>query len=138
MRAPFYITLAQIDRERTIATCRHGLVHLSWGRTTVRFTRDEFRRLAALLKHASEAPPPVSLRDGGLRVCTRPAEDCELQIGALIWLLPQDEFQRLSSTVREAVKRLEDFLASGGWKDEPDEPQASFFELLRKTYFSQN
>jgi hypothetical protein len=138
MRTPFYITLAQIDRERTIATCRHGLVHLSWGRTTLRFTRDEFRRLAALLKHAASAPPPFSFRDGGLRATTRPGEECELQIGALVLLLPHDEFQRLSGMVQEAVQRMEAFLASGGWKDEPPELQESFLEQLRKTYFSQN
>jgi hypothetical protein len=138
MQRPYFISLAQVDRERFIATCRHGLVHVTWGRATVRFTRDEFRRLAALVEHAAAAPPPAAFRDGGLCVTSRPGEDCELQVGALILLLPRGEFDRFAQTAQDALQRLDKFLESGGWRDEPEETPPSFVEQLRRTLFSRN
>lgn len=139
MRAPSFMQLARIDGRRFITACRHGLVHVTWGRITLRFSREEFRRLSGLLEGASDARPPDSLRDGELRVVCRPDEECELRVGPLVLLLPPAEFQALVEAVGEAVQRLDQILASGMWdQDKADVPPPTVLEQLRKTSFSLN
>ena len=139
MRAPSFMQLARIDGRRFITACRHGLVHMTWGRITLRFSREEFRRLSRLLEGAADALPPGSLRDGELRVVCRPEEECELRVGPLALLLPPAEFQALVEAVSEAVQRLDQILASGIWdQDEADEAPPSVLEQLRRTIFSRN
>jgi hypothetical protein len=131
--------LARIDGRRFITACRHGLVHVTWGRITLRFSREEFRRLSRLLEGAADALPPGSHRDGELRVVCRPDEECELRVGPLAFLLPPAEFQALVEAVGEAVQRLDQILASGIWdQDEADEAPPSVLEQLRRTIFSRN
>jgi hypothetical protein len=138
MQRPFFVTLAQLDPQRFIATCRNGLVHVTWGRTTVRFTRDEFPRLARLLEFAVDARPPATFRDGAVCITTRPDEDSELQLGPLVLLLPRDEFRRFVQTVQDAARGLDQFLAQGGFHDEPGEPEPGVLEQLRRPGFSKN
>lgn len=139
MRTPHFMRLAQIDDRHFITACRNGLVHLTWGRTTTRFTREEFRRLAGLLERATDTLPPNTARHGEMRVTCRPDEDCELQLGSLILLLPPDEFQDFVQAVREAVCRLDEILASGVWdRKEPEDAHPSFLEWIQRTSFSQN
>ena len=102
MRTPYFMRLVRIDDQHFITACRHGLIHLTWGRTTTRFSRDEFRRLAGLLKRAAGDLPPTSTRDGQLRVTVRLDDDCELQMGSLILLLTPAEFQSLRAPARIA------------------------------------
>jgi hypothetical protein len=120
MRVPHFLTLVQIDKQRFVSACRSGVVHLTWVRATVRFDRDEFRRLAWLLERAADIPPPTSLCDGGLTVTRRHDEECELQAGPVILLLSPAEFRQLARAAREAVVRLDEILDSGVW-DQPDE-----------------
>jgi hypothetical protein len=139
MRAPSFMQLARIDERRFITACRHGLVHVTWGRITLRFSREEFKRLGGLVERAADALPPDSVHDGALRVTYRLDEDCELRVGPLALLLPPAEFQAFIQAVREAVHRLDQILASGIWdQDEVDEAPPSVLEQLRRTIFSRN
>jgi hypothetical protein len=138
MRMPHFLRLAQLDNRHFITACRHGLVHLTWDRTTVRFSRDEFRRLVRLLERVEGAVPP-SLRDGNLRVTARLDEDCELQMGSLVLLVSPDRLSAFARTAQEALDRLDGFLASGVWdRDEPEEAPPDIFGQIRGTRFSQN
>jgi hypothetical protein len=139
MRMPDFMPLARLDNQHFITACRHGVVHLIWGRITTRFSRDEFRRLAAMLEQAADALPPASVRDGELRVTARLDEDCELQMGPLILLLPAGQFQELAKAAQEAVQRLDEILASGAWDEEgPEEVPPNPLERLRRIPFSRN
>jgi hypothetical protein len=139
MRAPGFVQLARIDERRFIMACRHGLVHVTWGRMTLRFSREEFRRLGGLVERATDALPPDSVHDGALRVTARPYEDCEVRVGPLALLLPPAEFQAFVQAVREAVQRLDEILASGMWdQEEAQETPPSVLDQLRRTRFSHN
>jgi hypothetical protein len=139
MRAPGFVQLARIDERRFIMACRHGLVHVTWGRMTLRFSREEFRRLGGLVERAADALPPDSVHDGALRVTARPDEDCEVRVGPLALLLPPAEFQAFVKAVREAVQRLDQILASGMWdQEEAQERPPSVLDQLRRTSFSRN
>lgn len=139
MRAPSFMQLARIDGRRFITACRHGLVHVTWGRITLRFSREEFRRLSGLVERAADALPPDSVRDGDLRVTCRLDGDCEVRVGPLALLLPPAEFQAFVGAIGEAVKRLDQILASGMWdQDEADEAPPNVLEQLRRTIFSRN
>ncbi len=140
MRTPHLVRLVEIDEQRFITGCRNGIVHLTWGRTTIRFTAEEFRRLADLLEEARDPLTPSSLRDGYLRVTCRRDEECEFRMGPLALLLSPAEFRELAAAAREAVDRLDEILDSGAW-DEPDEEESAPFDsqdLFGRTPFSQN
>ena len=139
MRAPHFVRLAQLDEQRFISACRHGLVHLTWGRATLRLFRDEFRSLASLLEQAVQAEPPNSLRDGQIQVSARLDGDGELRVGTLVLLLSPEDFQLVSRTAREAVTRLDRFLSSGVWdRDEEDDTPTDSGALFQRTPFSEN
>jgi len=139
MMASHFMTLAQIDDQRFFAACRHGIVHLTWGRVTARFRQDEFRRLVRLLERATDASPPASVRDHDLRVTLRLDDDCELQMGSLVLLLSPADFQEFARAGQEAVRRLDEILASGAW-DEPQEGKdpSNPLERFRQFSFSHN
>jgi hypothetical protein len=59
-------------------------------------------------------------------------------LGALVLLLSPAEFQEFVQANREAVRRLDEFLASGAWDSEEEEPPEDFTEQLRKNPFSLN
>ncbi len=139
MRAPHFVRLAQLDEQRFISACRHGLVHLTWGRATLRLLRDEFRSLANLLEQAVQTESPNSLRDGQIQVSARLDGDAELRVGTLVLLLSPEDFQLFGRTAREAVTRLDRFLASGVWdRDEEDDTPTDSGGLVQRTPFSQN
>jgi hypothetical protein len=139
MRAPHFVRLAQIDEQHFISACRHGLVHLTWGRATLRLLRNEFRNLADLLEQVTEAQAPNSARHGQIEVSARIDGDGELRLGTLVLLLSPDEFQRFAQTAREAVTRLDRFLASGVWdRDEEDSAPSGFSPPFQRTPFSEN
>jgi hypothetical protein len=139
MRTPHYVRLAQIDEQRFIAGCRQGLVHLTWRRSTIRFSRDEFRRLANLMERVASKMPPHPLRDGEFQATYRRNDECELRIGPLVMLLSCQDFEQLASAAREAIRRLDDILDSGAWdREEPEEPATSFLERLYRNPFSPN
>ena len=139
MRAPHFIQLSRIDERRFITACRHGLVHVTWGRMTLRFSRDEFRLLVRLVGRAADDRLPNTARDGALRVIFRVDEDCELRVGPLALLLPAAEFQAFLGAAREAVQRLDEILASGIWdKPAADEAPVGILEQLQRFSFSQN
>jgi hypothetical protein len=139
MMKPHFVTLAQLDDHHFINACRHGVVHLTWERITARFRQDEFQRLADLLQQAADDEPPASVRDGDLRVTVRPDDDCELQVGSLILLLPTTGFHDLARIAREAAQKLQKLLASGAWdQDGPEEPPDSTLDQLRRIPFSRN
>lgn len=139
MRTPHFLRLAQIDEQRFISACRHGMVHLSWGRATIRFTRDEFRRLAAMLARARDTLGPSFVREGEIEITYRPAAECEIRVGAVVLLLSAAEYATIASAVQEGVQKLDDILSSGVWDRDGDEdaPQ-DFWEPLRRTPFSKN
>jgi hypothetical protein len=139
MRTPHFLRLALINEQRFITACRHGLVHLTWERTTIRFSRDEFRQLSSLLQRAQDDMPPAFVREGQLCITCRLDEDCELQIGPLVLLLSPAEFDSFVEGARDAVCRLDEILASGIWdREEPDEPPPNLVEHFRQVPFSQN
>jgi hypothetical protein len=130
--------LAQIDEERFISACRHGLVHLTWARATVRFSRDEFRRLVALLNRATSAGPPATFHDGVFRVTSRLDAESELSTGSWILQLSADAWHEFTGAAREALHRLDEILASGMWDGEPEKAQSGVFEGIRRVPFSKN
>jgi len=133
------LRLAAIDEQHFITACRHGLVHLTWERITVRFSREEFRRLAGLLARAADSLPPASLRDGELRVTYRQDDNSELRMGALILLLSPQEFDRFGKMAAEAVSQLDKFLASKVWeREEEEDTPPGFWEPTRRNPFSHN
>jgi hypothetical protein len=139
MRTPHFIRLIEIDEQRFISACRHGLVHLTWGRATVRLTRDEFRSLADLLEGLGRTPPPSSAREGQIEVSARPDGDGELRVGALLLLLSPHEFQTFATAARNAVDRLDHVLASGVWdEDEEEDTPTDFGDPIPRTPFSEN
>ena len=139
MKIPHFLRLAQVDNQHFITACRHGLVHLTWGRTTTRFARKEFKRLAALLAQATDDLPPTSFHDGQLGVTYRLDEDCELRMGPLVLLLPPADFDALSQVVQEAVQRLDEILASGAWDQKgPEDASPDLLAQIQRTPFSRN
>jgi hypothetical protein len=139
MRAPHFLQLARIDERRFIMACRHGMVHLTWGLVTLRFSRDKFRRLVALLERASDAAPPSSARDGEASVIYRLDEDSELRVGPLALLLSPAEFQAFVAATTEAVQRLDEILASGIWdRADEDEAPPNILEQFHRFSFSRN
>jgi hypothetical protein len=138
MRAPNFMQLAHIDDQHFIAACRHGLVHLTWERATIRFSRDELRQLAGLLERAVDARLASVLQEGEIRVIRHLNQNREVQVGSSGLLLSSGEFQALVEAVTEAVRRLDEILASGVWDQEPEPPQVSFLEQLRRASFSEN
>jgi hypothetical protein len=139
MRAPHFIQLSRIDELRFITACRHGLVHMTWGRATLRFSRDEFRLLVKLVGRAAGDRLPSTAREGALRVTCRADEDCELRVGPLVLLLSPADFQAFLGASKEAVQRLDEILESGMW-DKPAEDNAppGILEQFQRFSFSQN
>jgi hypothetical protein len=136
---PNFVRLAQLDDQHFLSACRHGLIHLTWGRVTVRLARDEFARLASLLDEAVSSPPPATLRDRDLRVTTRLGEECELQMGSLVLLVTPDRFAELATAARDGLNRLDKILASGLWdNDESESGPPDFLAQLRRFFFSRN
>jgi hypothetical protein len=116
MRAPHFVILAQIDPQHSISACRHGMVHLTWARITVRFVKDEFQRLAGLLQRAADNLPPSSVRDGNLWVTSRPDEDCEIRMGSLVLLLAPTEFHEFARLTQSRKEPQENpRLRNVGW-----------------------
>ena len=142
MRTPHFLRLAEIDERRFINACRHGLVHLTWERVTVRLSRDEFRRLAELLARSADALPPSSLRDGSLEVSRSAHGDCVLRLGSLALSLSQEEHHALSRAATEAVEQLDKILDTGMWdEDRADGGESaprSILEHFRQHRFSEN
>jgi len=139
MRTPHFMRLAQIDETRSISGCRHGLVNLGWGRTTIRFSRDEFRRLAALLARAGDSLGPSFQREGEIEITYHPEDECKVQAGAVALLLSPAEYRELERGAREALERLDEILSSGMWdREEPEEGSRDFWEPLRRSPFSDN
>jgi hypothetical protein len=138
MRAPHFVILAQIDPQHSISACRHGMVHLTWARITVRFVKDEFQRLAGLLQRAADNLPPSSVRDGNLWVTSRPDEDCEIRMGSLVLLLAPTEFHEFARLTQKAAKSLKRILASGMWDGQESESPPSFLEQIQQIRFSRN
>lgn len=139
MRAPHFMSLARIDGQHFVTACRHGLVHVTWGRVTMRLSRDEFRHLTGLLERTEDAPLPSSGRHGDIQVTCRPDENCELRVGVWSLLLSPAEFQSFLKAAKEAVRRLDEILDSGIWDTEDTEDaQPNFLEQLRQHTFSDN
>ncbi len=139
MRAPHFVMLAQKDQQRFASACRHGVVHLTWDRITIRFTKDEFEQLAGLLERVTDSLPPNPVRSGNLRVTARLDEECEIQMGSLVLLLSPTEFRGFAQVVAEAIDSLERFIASGIWdREEPEDTQPGFLEQIRQIPFSRN
>lgn len=121
--------------------CKHGIVHMTWRRTTMRLSRDELRQLASLLAQAADELLPATLRHGDLRVTCRLDDDCEFQMGPLVLLLPAKQFQEFATMVGTAARRMDKLLDSGVWDEkEPEETleQPDFLERFRKPLFSRN
>jgi hypothetical protein len=139
MRVPHFVRLAQIDDQRFISACRHGLVHLTWGRATLRMLRDEFRSLANLLERVDQAQAPTTAREAEIEVCARLDGDGELRVGTLVLLLSPDELRQFARSTREAVARLERLLASGIWaRSEEDAATPDSGAPFQRTPFSEN
>lgn len=139
MRAPHFIQLSRIDERRFITGCRHGLVHVTWERMTLRFSRDEFRVLVRLLGRAADDRLPNTACDGALRVTCHRDEDCELRVGPTVLLLSPADFQSFLAAAGEALRRLDEILASGIWdRPAPDQAPAGILEQLQRHSFSQN
>lgn len=137
MRAPHFVRLAQIDEHRFISACRHGLVHLTWGRVTLRFRRDEFRQMAEMLTEIIRHAPPVTRRVGVLSISRQFGGDWELRVGPMALHLESEVGEAFALTAQEAVRQLDEVLASGMWdRQEEEEPPASFEDRLHISFSS--
>ena len=95
---------------------------MTWGRFTLRLTRDEFRELASMLQRVTGDLTLRSIRSGELCVTYRPEEDCEFRAGPLALLLPPAEFEQFAQLNLEAARHLAKILASGAWdREEPED-----------------
>jgi hypothetical protein len=130
--------LAQIDEQHFITGCRHGLVHVTWERVTIRFSREEFRQLAGLLERASGAHLASAVQEGEMYVTSDLNQAREVRVGSSSLLLSASEFHKFVRAVHEAIERLDEILASGIWEQEPEQPQGSFLDQLRRASFSKN
>jgi len=125
MKMPHFVRLAEIDKQHFFTACRHGLVHMTWGRVTLRLSRDEFRELAGMLERASGDLGQRTIRSRDLRVTYRPNGDCEFRAGPLTLLLPPAEFEQFAQVAQEAARHLEKILTSGVWdREEPEDEHA--------------
>lgn len=113
--------LASIDRLRFVTACRHGLIHITWNRITLRLSRAEFKRLTLLLDQVAAGPPAGRSRDGELRLVWRFDEESELRVGTSILLLVPNEFRAFVAMCRTARDQLEKILESGLWDRDPAE-----------------
>jgi hypothetical protein len=138
MKAPHFVVLARIDQQHSISACRHGIVHLTWTRVTMRFSMDEFQRLAGLLDQINDEAPLGSVRDGSLRIVSRPDEECEIRMGSWVLLLSAVKFRRFAKLVREAGQSLQGILDSGIWDEPEQEPPPDILEEIRRNPFSKN
>jgi hypothetical protein len=139
VQAPHFVTLVQIDRRHTISACRHGIVHLHWKRSTIRFREDEFRRLTSLVEQAVIAEAPPTTRDGTFSVVARNRGDSEIGLGSMTLLLAPAEWEAFAEALPTAVGRLDDLRNSGAWdQSDPQESPPSPLERLRQTHFSDN
>ena len=139
MRAPHFLRLAEMDEQRFISACRHGLIHLTWSRITIRLSRDEFRRLAGLLARSADLLPRGSARDGRMQVTRISDEGGELQLGSLKLAISQDDLRALGGAVQEAVEQLDEILDAGMWdEEEPADPSPTIIEHFRRHRFSEN
>ena len=139
MRAPHFFRLVEIDERRFINACRHGLIHLTWSRITIRLSRDEFRRLAGLLARSVDALPPSTIRDGRMQVACSVDGDCELRLGSLRLDISPDDLRALSGAVQEAVEQLDEILDAGIWnEEEPEDVPLTIVEHFRRHRFSEN
>ena len=139
MRAPHFLRLAEIDERRFINACRHGLVHLTWGRITLRLSRDEFRRLAGLLARSTDTLPPSSARDGRMQVTCSSDGGCELQLGSLRLALSPKDFHAFGRAAQEAVEQLDKILDAGMWdQEEAEDAPPTIVEHFRRHRFSEN
>lgn len=139
MRAPHFLRLAEMDEQRFISACRHGLIHLTWSRITIRLSRDEFRRLAGLLARSADLLPRGSARDGRMQVTRISDEGGELQLGSLKLAISQDDLRALGGAVQEAVEQLDEILDAGMWdEEEPADPPPTIIEHFRRHRFSEN
>jgi hypothetical protein len=132
--------LAEIDEQHFFTACRHGLVHITWARTTLRLTRKEFKEVAHLLTPVSGPDTPSSGRSGKIRFAYRPDDECELQLGSIVLLLSSTEFQSFATATKKAIQQLDKLLSSGAWEKEiePEEPSSGISERLRRNPFSEN
>ena len=129
----------EIDGQRFFAACRQGLVHVTWVRVTLRFTREEFRRLAMLLQRCSDTQSPGTFHDGSVRVTCRNDEDNEVRLGQVVLLLSPEEFQSFSAAAQKALESLDKIISSGVWdQQEEDEAGPTFLDSLRRIPFSRN
>ena len=139
MRAPHSLRLAEIDERRFINACRHGLVHLTWNRVTVRLSRDEFRRLARLLARSTE--PPGRFRDGEIEVVGT-HQECVVRLGPFSLTLTLIEFYTFERAIQEAVQQLDKILDAGIWDEDRAEATGSaprsILEHFRQHRFSEN
>jgi hypothetical protein len=95
--------------------------------------------LAGLLEQVEGAASPASVRGGGLRVTYRPDENCEVQIEALILLLPPRQFLDLARTTQDAARRLDEILSSGVWdEDDAEDAAPDIPGSIGRTPFSKN
>lgn len=141
LRAPHFVRLAEIDARRFINACRHGLVHLTWDRVTVRLSRDEFRRLVGLMARSLLSPGDL-VQDDWIEAVCHVDQKCALRLGSLALKLSQDEYHVLAGAVQKAVEQLDKILDAGMW-DEPGSDEVgpappSILERFRQHRFSDN
>ncbi|HFD40908.1 MAG TPA: hypothetical protein ENJ31_13785 [Anaerolineae bacterium] len=136
MRAPHFVQLARMDDHRFISACRHGLVHLTWGRVTLRFRREEFRQMADLLSQVQRHHPPITRRVGALIVTRQFGGDWELRVGPMALHLDSETGEAFIPIAQEAVRQLDEVLASGMWDQEPEKAPASLEEQLHIPFSS--
>lgn len=140
MRTPQILRLAQIDDQHFVMACGHGLIHLTWGRATIRMSRDEFRHMGRLLEQAAdESDPPAPTTDHTMSMVNRADGMSELRFSSMALILAPAEFQSLCHMARLALTQLDAFLAAGFWERQPPEDSyPHIWETSQRTPFSIN
>lgn len=133
-----FIELARLEETGLISICRHGIIHFTWHNVTIRLRNDAFRRLGRLLQRGRAMTTAIPIYDEELSVNVEESE-YRIAIGIVELLLRPEEFLTLVNLVSEAIKRMEEIIASAAW-DQPDQEPLALASLdsIFPPRFSQN
>ncbi|MBN1315806.1 MAG: hypothetical protein JXA42_10070 [Anaerolineales bacterium] len=138
MAQTHFIELARLEETGMINLCRHGIVHFTWHNVTIRIRIDAFRRLERLLQRGRAMTTAIPIYDEELSVNVEETE-YRIAIGIIEILLRPEEFLSLVNLISNAIKRLEEVVATGDWNQlEPKPLSLAALETIFPPKFSPN
>ena len=105
MEHDHHTILASIDSRRYVSICAHGIVHITWGMTTLRFRPQDFAYLARVLDEKAVRPDDAPCQKP---ICMFSNDENKVTLRILefgLFLSPPD-FLLLVDMVVTALQRL--------------------------------